>query len=150
MIDVIVAIILTVLVSKPFQMDHGGAPLVILPCRRSSKPNVADLPAAGLDRRKASRMTHTCPFRFVSFSSRLSPQQSSNSPKVESAPTRVSSRRSRSIISTPLSPSNNLNHSSNSSSNDLATTNSSSMNLILTRHQQQWTTTPTIASTNQR
>ena len=58
MIDVIVAIILTVLVSKPFQMDHGGAPPVILPCRRlplrrSSKPNVVDLPAAGLDRRKA-------------------------------------------------------------------------------------------------
>ncbi len=75
-----------------------------------------------------------------SSNSRLSPQQSINSPKIESIPTRVSSRRSGKIISTPLSPSN---HSSNSSSTDLSTTNSSSMNLILTRHQQQWTTTPT-------
>ncbi|CAF3818519.1 unnamed protein product [Adineta steineri] len=79
-----------------------------------------------------------------SSTSRLSPQQSTNSPKTESVPTRVSSRRSRQIISTPLSPSNNTNHSSNSSSMDVSTTNSSSMNLILTRHQQQWTTTPTI------
>ena len=84
-----------------------------------------------------------------SINNRLSPQQStttttaatSNSPKIESVPTRVSSRRSRQNLSTPLSPSNNINHSSNSSSTDLSTTNSSSMNLILTRHQQQWTTT---------
>ena len=77
-----------------------------------------------------------------SINNRLSPQPStttSNSPKIESAPTRVSSRRSRQILSTPLSPSNNINHSST----DLSTTNSSSMNLILTRHQQQWTTTTT-------
>ncbi len=73
-----------------------------------------------------------------SINNRSSP---TNSPKIESVPTRVSSRRSRKIISTPLSPSNNTNHSSNSSSTDLSTTNSSSMNLILTRHQQQWTTT---------
>jgi len=78
-----------------------------------------------------------------SSNSRLSPQQSVNSPKIESIPTRVSSRRSRQILSTPLSPSNNTNQSSNSSSTDLSTTNSSSMNLILTRHQQQWTTTST-------
>jgi hypothetical protein len=79
-----------------------------------------------------------------SINTRLSPQQSTgNSPKIESIPTRVSSRRSRQILSTPLSPSNNTNHSSNSSSTDLSTTNSSSMNLILTRHQQQWTTTST-------
>jgi hypothetical protein len=78
-----------------------------------------------------------------SINSRLSPQQSTISPKTESVPTRVSSRRSRKIISTPLSPSNNTNHSSNSSSTDLSTMNSSSMNLILTRHQQQWTTTTT-------
>ncbi len=80
-----------------------------------------------------------------SLNSRSSPQQSTNSPKTESVPTRVSSRRK--IISTPLSPSNNINHSSNSSSMDLSpTTNSSSMNLILTRHQQQWTTTPPIST----
>lgn len=78
-----------------------------------------------------------------SINNRLSPQQSTTattattSPKIENVPSRVSSRRSRKILSTPLSPSNN----SNSSSTDLSTTNSSSMNLILTRHQQQWTTT---------
>jgi hypothetical protein len=77
-----------------------------------------------------------------SLNSRLSPQQSITPPKIESLPTRVSSRRSRKILSPPLSPSNNTNHSSNSSSIDLSTPNSSSMNLILTRHQQQWTTTP--------
>ncbi|CAF0912388.1 unnamed protein product [Adineta ricciae] len=80
-----------------------------------------------------------------SGSSRLSsPQQTINSPKTDGAPTRVSSRRGRPVISTPLSPSNNINQSSNSSSTDLPTTNSSSMSLILSRHQQQWTTTPTI------
>jgi hypothetical protein len=78
-----------------------------------------------------------------SLTNRSSPQQLPNSPKTENVPTRVSSRRSGKIISTPLSPPNNLNHSSNSSSTDLSTTNSSSMNLTLTRHQQQWTTTPT-------
>jgi hypothetical protein len=90
-------------------------------------------------------------------SSRSSPrqQQSSNSPKSEILPTRVSSRRSRQILSTPLSPSNNTNHSSNSSSTDVqSNTNSPSVNLVLTRHQQQWTTTTssnnTITSTNQR
>jgi len=91
-------------------------------------------------------------------SSRSSPrqQQSTNSPKSELLPTRVSSRRK--IISTPLSPSNNTNHSSNSSSTDLqSNTNSPSVNLVLTRHQQQWTTTTSnnnnnnpITSTNQR
>ncbi|CAF3956905.1 unnamed protein product [Rotaria sp. Silwood2] len=82
-----------------------------------------------------------------SSSSRLSPQQSTNSSKTESSvPTRVSSRRSRKIISTPLSPSTNMNHSSNSSSNDLSTMNSSSMNLILARHQQQWTPTSPITT----
>ncbi|CAF3742736.1 unnamed protein product [Rotaria sp. Silwood1] len=78
---------------------------------------------------------------------RLSPQQSTNSSKIESpTPTRVSSRRSRKIISTPLSPSTNINQSSNSSSNDLSTMNSSSMNLIISRHQQQWTPTSTITT----
>ncbi|CAF3820828.1 unnamed protein product [Rotaria magnacalcarata] len=77
-----------------------------------------------------------------SSSSRLSPQQSTK-PEV-TIPTRVSSRRSRKIISTPSSPPNNTNHSSNSSSIDLPTTNSSSMNLILTRHPQQWTPNSTI------
>ncbi|CAF4320934.1 unnamed protein product [Rotaria sp. Silwood2] len=98
-----------------------------------------------------------------STTNRSSPrqQQSTNSPKLEILPTRVSSRRSRKILSTPLSPSNNTNHSSNSSSTDLqSTTNSPSVNLILSRHQQQWTTTTsnnnnnnnniTITSTNQR
>jgi hypothetical protein len=94
-------------------------------------------------------------------SSRSSPrqQQSTNSPKTEILPTRVSSRRSRQILSTPLSPSNNTNHSSNSSSTDVqSNTNSPSVNLVLTRHQQQWTTTTsnnnnnntTITSNNQR
>lgn len=70
--------------------------------------------------------------------SRLSHQQSINhTSKIENVPTRVSSRRSRQPLSTPLSPSNS------SSSTDLPPTNSSSMNLILTRHQQQWTTTTT-------
>ncbi|UJR32080.1 hypothetical protein I4U23_019548 [Adineta vaga] len=82
-----------------------------------------------------------------SISSRLSsPQQSTSSPKIDTAPTRISSRRSRQIISTPLSPSNNTNHSSNSSSADLSTTNSSTVNLTLTRHQQQWITTPTMST----
>ncbi|CAF0724793.1 unnamed protein product [Adineta steineri] len=97
-----------------------------------------------------------------SNSSRSSPRQQSsiNSPKSEIVPTRVSSRRSHKILSTPLSPSNNTNHSSNSSSTDVqSTANSPSMNLVLTRHQQQWTTIPsnnnnnnnnTIISTNQR
>ncbi|CAF3630620.1 unnamed protein product [Rotaria sp. Silwood1] len=101
-----------------------------------------------------------------SSTNRSSPrqQQSINSPKLEILPTRVSSRRSRKILSTPLSPSNNTNHSSNSSSTDVqsTTTNSPSVNLILSRHQQQWTTTTsnnnnnnnnnniTITSTNQR
>jgi hypothetical protein len=68
-------------------------------------------------------------------SSRSSPrqQQSINSPKSELIPTRVSSRRK--ILSTPLSPSNNTNHSSNSSSIDLqSNTNSPSVNLVVTRH----------------
>ncbi|CAF4163384.1 unnamed protein product [Rotaria socialis] len=77
-----------------------------------------------------------------SSSSRLSPQQSTK-PEV-TIPTRVSSRRSRKIISAPSSPPNNTNHSSNSSSIDLPTMNSSSMNLILTRHPQQWTPNSTI------
>ncbi|CAF4204349.1 unnamed protein product [Rotaria magnacalcarata] len=94
-----------------------------------------------------------------SSTNRSSPrQQPATSPKSELVPTRVSSRRSHKILSTPLSPSNNISHSSNSSSADVqSNTNSPSVNLILSRHQQQWTTTTsnnnnnnTITSTNQR
>jgi len=83
-------------------------------------------------------------------SNRSSPrQQTTISPKSELLPTRVSSRRSRQILSAPLSPSNNTNHSSNSSSTDVqSNTNSPSVNLVLTRHQQQWTTTPSNNNNN--
>lgn len=69
-----------------------------------------------------------------SIANRLSPSQPIKTEPV----VRVSSRRSRKLPSTSLSPT-----SSNSSSADLLATNSSSssMNLILTRHQQQWTNT---------
>ncbi|UJR14671.1 hypothetical protein I4U23_001664 [Adineta vaga] len=87
-----------------------------------------------------------------SNTNRTSPRQqpAATSPKSETLPpTRASSRRSRKIISMPLSPSNNTNHSSNSSSTDLpSTTNSPSVNLVLTRHQQQWTTTSNSPNTN--
>lgn len=60
-------------------------------------------------------------------------------------PTRVSARRSRKIISAPLSPPANTNQSSNSSSIDLPLTNSASTNLMITeQQQQQWTPTSTI------
>lgn len=59
-------------------------------------------------------------------------------------PTRVSARRSRKIISAPLSPPANTNQSSNSSSIDLPLTNSASTNLMITEQQQQWTPTSTI------
>ena len=97
-----------------------------------------------------------CGWSMVEFAfSRVSPRQptpTTNSPKSDMIPTRVSSRRGRKPAALPLSPSNHNNHSSNSSSTDvqlassLAPTNSPSMNLVLTRHQQQWTT----AANNQR
>ena len=80
-----------------------------------------------------------------SSSRQQTPTTTSNSPKSDLLPTRVSSRRTN--RQTPLSP----NHSSNSSSTDLqntTTTNSPSMNLVLTRHQQQWTTTPSNTNNN--
>ena len=67
------------------------------------------------------------------------PSQLPISPKSEVLPTRVSSRRSR----PPVSPSNN----SNSSSID---PNSPTVNLVLTRHQQQWITTPSNNTINQK
>ena len=92
------------------------------------------------------RKIRSCAKNLLLISRLSSPQQTISSPKTDGAPTRVSSRRGRPAISTPLSPSHNINQSSNSSSTDLPTTNSSSMSLILSRHQQQWTTTPTIST----